>query len=64
MKLNKVISAPMLALYGIGNILGAGIYVLVGKVSGVAGYAAPYAFLLAAVVAAFTGVSYARLSSR
>jgi len=62
--LHRTVSAPMLALYGMGNILGAGIYVLVGKVAGVSGYAAPYAFALAALVASFTGLSYARLSSR
>lgn len=62
--LKRVIPMPLLALYGMGNILGAGIYVLVGKVAGEAGYAAPYAFLVAALVASFTGLSYARLSAR
>ena len=62
--LKRVISTPLLALYGMGNILGAGIYVLVGKVAGESGYAAPYAFLVAAVVAGFTGLSYAKLSAR
>lgn len=62
--LRRVISAPMLLLYGMGNILGAGIYVLVGKVAGESGYAAPYAFLLASVVAAFTALSYSELTAR
>lgn len=62
--LKRAVSTPLLALYGIGNILGAGIYVLVGKVAGVSGYAAPLAFALAAMVASVTGLSYARLSSR
>ena len=37
---------------------------LVGKVAGSAGYFAPLAFLLAALVAGFTAVTYAELSSR
>nr|WP_281383154.1 amino acid permease [Microbulbifer rhizosphaerae] len=52
------------SLYGIGTIIGAGIYVLVGKVGAAAGLFLPYAFLLAGVIAAFTAFSYAELSSR
>jgi len=62
--LKRAVSMPLLVLYGMGNILGAGIYVLVGKVAGESGYATPYAFLLAALVASFTGISYAKLSAR
>lgn len=51
-------------MFGLGNILGAGIYVLVGKVAGEAGYFAPLSFLVAAVVAAFSALAYAELSSR
>lgn len=54
----------MLTLYGLGTILGAGIYVLVGKVALYAGVYAPIAFLLAALLAGLTGYSYAALSSR
>jgi basic amino acid/polyamine antiporter, APA family len=63
-KLKRAIGLPVLTLYGLGNILGAGIYVLVGKVAGSAGYAAPLSFLLAFGVAAFTAFSYMELSSR
>jgi APA family basic amino acid/polyamine antiporter len=63
-KLKRSISLPLLLFYGLGTILGAGIYVLVGQVAGLAGHAAPLAFLIAAVVAAFTGFSYAELSAR
>ena len=49
--------------YGVGIILGAGIYALIGKASGLAGNAVWLSFLLAAVVAVFTGLSYAELSS-
>lgn len=49
--------------YGIGNIIGAGIYVLVGDASGLAGNAVWLAFLIGAVVALFTGLTYAELAS-
>lgn len=51
-------------VYGVGLILGAGIYAILGAASGVAGESVPLAFLLAAVVASFTGLSYAELASR
>ena len=50
-------------LMGIGVILGAGIYALVGKAAGLAGNAVWVSFFAAAVVAALTGLSYAELSS-
>jgi amino acid transporter len=62
--LKRVIGLPLITLYGIGTILGAGIYVLVGKVAMVSGVYAAVAFLVAAVVVAFTALSYAELSSR
>jgi len=62
--LKRVLSTPVLMLYGLGNILGAGIYVLVGKVAGEAGLQAPIAFLIAFVIAALTAFSYMELSSR
>ena len=48
-------------LVGIGVILGAGVYVLVGAAAKQAGNAAWLSFLIAAIVASFTGLSYARL---
>lgn len=53
-----------LALYGIGDILGAGIYALVGKVVDLAGQGAWISFLVSAFLAAITGLTYAELSSR
>jgi len=53
-----------LALYGIGDILGAGIYALVGKVAGEAGNASWLAFLIAMLAAGLTGLSYSELVSR
>jgi basic amino acid/polyamine antiporter, APA family len=64
MKLKRSVGLPLLTLYGLGNILGAGVYVLIGEVAGAAGYVAPLAFVLALVVAAFTAFSYMELSSR
>jgi basic amino acid/polyamine antiporter, APA family len=49
--------------YGVGNIIGAGIYVLVGEAAGLAGGMIWLAFLIGAIVALFTGLSYAELSS-
>lgn len=49
--------------YGVGNIIGAGIYVLVGDASGLAGGLVWLAFLVGAVVALFTGLSYAELAA-
>lgn len=62
--LKRAISLPMLTLYGLGTILGAGIYVLAGKVALYAGIYAPIAFILAAFLAGLSGYSYAALSSR
>ena len=54
----------LLAFYGLGNILGAGIYVLVGQVAGHAQLYAPLSFMAAALVAGFTALTYAELSAR
>ena len=62
--LRRVISLPLLVFYGLGNILGAGIYVLIGKIAGISGPYTALAFLMASVVVLFTALSYAELSSR
>ena len=62
--LRRALSLPLVTFYGLGTILGAGIYVLVGEVVGAAGMYAPLAFLVAALVAAFTAFTYAELSAR
>lgn len=49
--------------YGVGNIVGAGIYVLVGGAAGLAGGLLWLAFLAGAVIALFSGLSYAELAS-
>jgi amino acid transporter len=53
-----------LVFYGIGDILGAGIYALVGKVAGAAGNASWAAFAVALFVATLTAFTYAELGGR
>ena len=62
--LRRVLTLPWLILYGLGSTVGAGIYVLTGAVAGRAGMHAPIAFLIAALLALFTALSFAELSAR
>lgn len=62
--LRRSLSLPLVTFYGLGNILGAGIYVLIGKIAGEAGLYAPLSFLAASLLAALTAFTYAELSSR
>ncbi|MFU8767320.1 MAG: hypothetical protein ACNA7I_06615 [Candidatus Methanoperedens sp.] len=48
-------------LSGVGIILGAGIYALIGKAAGLAGNSVWMSFAISAVVALFTGLSYSEL---
>lgn len=59
--LDRTLSLPLLVFYGLGVTVGAGIFALVGEILGIAGDQAPLAFLLAGVIAGFTGVSYMAL---
>ena len=63
-ELKRVLSLGAMVFYGLGTIVGAGIYVLIGKISGLAGSWTPLAFLIAAVISSFTGLSYAELVGR
>jgi amino acid transporter len=63
-ELRRRLSLPLLSLYGIGVTIGAGIYVLVGKVATGTGMHAPLSFVLAALLAGFTAFSYAELGAR
>ncbi len=62
-QLKRALGLPLITLYGIGSIIGAGIYVLIGKVAAQSGLYTPFAFMMAAVVVTFTALSYAELSS-
>ncbi len=64
LKLKRTLDWKTYGLYGLGNILGAGIYVLIGVVASEAGNGAIWSFLIAGVVAAFTAVTYSALASK
>ncbi len=61
-KLKRQLGLVSTTLYGIGVILGAGIYALIGVGAGLAGNALWLAFLIAAIISVFTALSYAELS--
>ena len=63
-QLKRSLSLTLVTFYGIGTILGAGIYVLIGEVAAVAGIFSPFSFVVASFLALFTAISYAELSSR
>jgi len=62
-KLKRALGLFEVSVYGIGLILGAGIYALIGEAAGVAGNSLWMSFVFAAIIASFTGLSYAELSS-
>ncbi len=62
--LKRRIGLGLLTLYGVGVMVGAGVFVLVGEVAGRAGPATPLAFFLAGCAAAFSALSFAELSVR
>jgi APA family basic amino acid/polyamine antiporter len=60
-QLDRAISRRMLIIFIVGDILGAGIYTLVGKISGLIGGAVWLPLLIAFAVASLTAGSYAEL---
>ncbi|HKQ54689.1 MAG TPA: APC family permease [Methyloceanibacter sp.] len=62
--LQRTIGPAQMALYGLGSMLGAGIYGLIGKAAGEAGNAVWLSFVVALVAALLTACSYASLGSR
>lgn len=62
-ELKRSLGLLEVTLSGMGIILGAGIYALIGEAAGLAGNAVWMSFVLAALVAVFTGLSYAELAS-
>ena len=61
--LSRELGIFQVTIAGVGIILGAGIYALLGVAVGGAGNATWLAFLISALIALFTGLSYAELSS-
>ena len=62
--LNRVISQRMLLVFVLGDVLGAGIYALVGVVAGETGGAIWTAFLIATILALLTAFAYAELVTK
>ncbi|MBS3127702.1 amino acid permease [Candidatus Woesearchaeota archaeon] len=62
-KLKRSLGFWQASICGIGIILGAGIYALIGIGAGSAGPALWLSFLIAGIIATLTGLSYAELSS-
>lgn len=63
-ELRRSIGLVQLTLYGLGSMLGAGIYGLIGVAAGTMGSAVWLAFLVSMVAALLTGASYASIASR
>jgi basic amino acid/polyamine antiporter, APA family len=62
--LDRSVGTIGLTFYGIGTILGAGIFVVIGEVIGRAGALSPLAYMLAATVAVTTALSYSEIAAR
>jgi basic amino acid/polyamine antiporter, APA family len=62
--LARTMGLGALIIYGVGDMLGSGVYALIGKAAGTMGNAVWVAFLVAMLAAVFTGLSYASLGSR
>lgn len=62
--LKRSLSLTQVTLYGIGTTVGAGIYALIGELAGQAGAYMPLSFLIAAVLVAFSALSFAELTAR
>jgi APA family basic amino acid/polyamine antiporter len=63
-RLRRSIGPFQLTLYGLGSMLGSGIYGLIGQAAGLAGNTVWLAFVVAMVAALLTALSYASLGSR
>ena len=61
--LARKVSLPLLTFYGLGTILGAGIYVLIGEVTLRAQQYTYLSFIISASIASITAYSFARLAS-
>ena len=62
--LKRSITGRLLFFYVLGDVLGSGIYVLIGAVAGEVGGAFWAAFAVGVTVAAFTGLAYAELATK
>lgn len=62
--LMRALGLGAVIIYGVGDILGAGIYAIVGKIAGHAGSLTWVSFAIAMVVVFFTALTYSELGSR
>ena len=62
--LRRSIGPVQMTLYGLGSMLGSGIYGLIGQAAGEVGNAVWLSFVVAMVAALLTALSYASLGSR
>ncbi len=62
--LNRELGLLQLVFYGTGTILGAGIFVVVGEVLAEAGPLTPFAYMLAALVAVTSALSFSEMAAR
>lgn len=63
-RLKRSITGPQLFLYTLGDVLGSGIYVLIGLVAAAVGSAFWIAFAVGVTIAAVTGSAYAELVTK
>ena len=63
-ELRRSITLPFLVLYGMGTMVGAGFYALLGEVAGEAGLYTPIAMAFSGLLALVSAFSFAELSSR
>jgi amino acid transporter len=63
-RLRRAVGSPLLTVFIVGDILGAGIYALVGEVAAEVGGAVWTSFMAAFVLAIFTAFAYAELVSK
>lgn len=63
-KLKRSLSLPLVIFYGVGTMLGLGVYIFIGKVINEAGMFTPFAFIISLTIALFSGLSFGELSGR
>src|SRR4249919_3100986 len=63
MKLKAVLGLTQLTFYSVGVIIGAGVYSVIGAAAGLAGESLWLSFVVGAIVAALTAMSYAEMTT-
>jgi APA family basic amino acid/polyamine antiporter len=63
MQLKPVLGPVQLVFYSVGTIIGAGVYSVIGTAAGLAQQGLWASFVIAAVVALLTGLSYAEMTT-